>query len=399
MTDTRPVFLICAATNAPGQGVTGAAIGTQTVTDMLAAEYRIDWVPLHTNGLGQLAARGLAGRVTALVQALGASLGMLARLAFRGVQSPRVAVVYMLPAASTMGVLRNAATVAVVRVFHRRAKLVFHIRNGNYFERMSPWKERLQRYVNRRADCILVLSRLLLPRDLSPVGVHETQLRILPNTIDETVLPATLPAHRAAVPPLKVLYLSNFIPEKGYGALLAAAEVLATRGRGAHFALTLHGQWLSEEDRHTAEARAAALTARGLQVHVGGSLHDRAAVQALYADHHLFCLPTLYAAEAQPRSVLEAMANGCAVLATRYRSIPEQVIDGDTGFLVDDQDPQALADRLEAALAGDVAAMGRAGRALFEARFSRASVHARLLDSLRGAPGQGARTDRGTDHV
>jgi glycosyltransferase involved in cell wall biosynthesis len=384
MSDSKEILLVLATANAPGHGVTGAAIGTETVTRMLSDSYRIKWLPLRTNGLHQLGARDAGGAVwlVSMVKAAGVSVELLARVAWRGLTGPRVGIIYMLPAASTMGIVRNFFMVLVTRLFHRRARLVFHIRNGNYFYRMSSWKERLQRYVNSRADRILVLSRLLLPDDFSHTGMREAQLCILPNFIDEALFPDAVPT-RPSPPPLRVLYLSNFIAEKGYLALFAAAERLADLGLAERFTLTFHGEWLSEADREAAEARAAGLSARGMDVHVGGCVRDRHSVQELYACHHVFCLPTLYSAEAQPRSVLEAMANGCAVLATRYRSIPEQVLDGETGFLVSGQDPNALVERLIAFLDRDVQAMGRAGRAHLESRFSSAAIRQKLLATLK----------------
>lgn len=383
MRNSDEILLVLATANAPEHGVTGAAIGTETVIQMLSDSYRIEWLPLRTNGLRQLGARhaGSVVRLVSMVKAACASVELLARLAWRGLNGPRVGILYMLPAASTMGIIRNSLIVLVTRLFHRQARLVFHIRNGNYFDRMSPWKERLQRYVNSRADRILVLSRLLLSEDLSHAGVQEAQLCILPNIIDEALFPDVLPT-RPSPPPLRLLYLSNFIAEKGYLALFAAAERLVDLGLAGRFTLTFHGEWLSEADREAAETRAAGLNARGMAVHVGGCVRDRHSVQKLYARHHVFCLPTLYSAEAQPRSVLEAMANGCAVLATRYRSIPEQVLDGETGFLVSSQDPKALVELLIAFLDRDVQAMGRAGRAHLEARFSLHVVRQRLLETL-----------------
>jgi len=380
---SRPIFLIFAAANEAKQGITGAAIGTETICDMLSERYHIEWLRLRSNGLGQLAVRCRGAQLIAYLKAASISLGALSRLAWRGLKKPQVEIVYMLPAASTMGIIRNAGTVLVVRLFHRKALLVFHIRNGNYFDRMSSWKERLNRFANSRADRILVLSRLLLPDDLSHAGVREAQLSILPNTIDETVLPASLPT-RPVPPPLRVLYLSNFIAEKGYLALLDAAERLADRGQTERFVLTFHGKWLSEGDRHAAEARAAMLNRRGMTVHLGDCLHDRREVREVYGSHHVFCLPTLYSAEAQPRSVLEAMANGCAVLATNYRGIPEQVVDGQTGFLVASQDPDVLADQLITLMNSNPEDMGRSGRVHFDDHFSRASVKQHLLQILEG---------------
>lgn len=44
--------------------------------------------------------------------------------------------------------------------------------------------------------------------------------------------------------------------------------------------------------------------------------------------------------------VSQALATGLAVIATRHSGLPEQVIDGSSGFLVDERDYQALAERI-----------------------------------------------------
>lgn len=68
--------------------------------------------------------------------------------------------------------------------------------------------------------------------------------------------------------------------------------------------------------------------------------------------------------EANPVSILEAMAAGKPVVATRVGSVSETVTDGVTGYLVAPGDGAALAERV-VGLLGDphrAAAMGRAGR-------------------------------------
>jgi glycosyltransferase involved in cell wall biosynthesis len=47
-----------------------------------------------------------------------------------------------------------------------------------------------------------------------------------------------------------------------------------------------------------------------------------------------------------PTTILEAMACGTPVVATRIGGIPEQIEDGATGFLVPAQDPGAMAERI-----------------------------------------------------
>jgi len=44
--------------------------------------------------------------------------------------------------------------------------------------------------------------------------------------------------------------------------------------------------------------------------------------------------------------VSDALALGLPVIATRHGGLPEQVIDGENGFVVDEGDYQALAERI-----------------------------------------------------
>lgn len=73
-------------------------------------------------------------------------------------------------------------------------------------------------------------------------------------------------------------------------------------------------------------------------------------VPALLAASDVFVLPSYR--EGTPRAITEAMASELPVVATRIAGIPEQVIDGKTGYLVEPGDSAALADRLDA-LVGD----------------------------------------------
>lgn len=72
------------------------------------------------------------------------------------------------------------------------------------------------------------------------------------------------------------------------------------------------------------------------------------------------------------RAVLEAMAAGRPVVARRVGALPETIADGETGLLIDEDRPEAVATAL-AAILGDRAraqAMGRAGRRRAETEFS-----------------------------
>lgn len=85
-------------------------------------------------------------------------------------------------------------------------------------------------------------------------------------------------------------------------------------------------------------------------------------VRALMSLCHVYTLPSYR--EGMPRSILEAMAMALPVVATNIRGCREEVVEGETGFLVPPRDAQALADRLRRLLVrpDDARRMGAAAR-------------------------------------
>jgi len=78
-------------------------------------------------------------------------------------------------------------------------------------------------------------------------------------------------------------------------------------------------------------------------------------------------------------AVLEAMLAGLPVVASRVSSLPELVVDGETGVLTRPDDPEALATAIGRALA-DPGALGTAGRLRAQERFSVTRMTQATLD-------------------
>ena len=83
-------------------------------------------------------------------------------------------------------------------------------------------------------------------------------------------------------------------------------------------------------------------------------------------------------------AVLEAMLAGLPVVASNVSSLPELVVDGETGILVRPDDPPALA--LGIARALEAPSLGEAGRARAHAEFSVARMADRTAELYRGLP-------------
>jgi glycosyltransferase involved in cell wall biosynthesis len=113
-----------------------------------------------------------------------------------------------------------------------------------------------------------------------------------------------------------------------------------------------------------------------------------------FAESTIVCVPSKRAksgdAEGLPLVCVEAMLSSCALAATYHAGIPECVEDGETGYLVNEGDDSALADRLGKMLddPAKTRAMGEAGRALALSRFNLITQSKRLQDHLLRVAGK-----------
>lgn len=96
--------------------------------------------------------------------------------------------------------------------------------------------------------------------------------------------------------------------------------------------------------------------------------------------------------EGMPNSILEASAAGLPVIATRHAGIPEVVVDGETGLLVDEHDVAGMARAMERLLDDQklAAELGRAGRLRAEQNFAAGTAVERIWEIVSAAPAQTA---------
>jgi glycosyltransferase involved in cell wall biosynthesis len=69
----------------------------------------------------------------------------------------------------------------------------------------------------------------------------------------------------------------------------------------------------------------------------------------LLTQHQIFVLSTHY--EGMPLALIEAMASGCAIVASEVVGVKEMFVHGEDGYLVEPQSPRALAEAIEKLLA------------------------------------------------
>jgi glycosyltransferase involved in cell wall biosynthesis len=101
----------------------------------------------------------------------------------------------------------------------------------------------------------------------------------------------------------------------------------------------------------------------------------------VFRSFDLFAIPSVEG-DTIPQVLMQALAIGLPVISTTVGSIPDVVIDGETGFVVPPRDAAALADRIARLLDDDElrSRMGVQGRSMVERRYSLE----RMLDRMEG---------------
>lgn len=118
-----------------------------------------------------------------------------------------------------------------------------------------------------------------------------------------------------------------------------------------------------------------------------GRVDDRQRLSQIYRNASAFALPSIF--EPYGLVLLEAMAFGLPVVATRTCGIPDIVRDGVDGLLVDRGDRQALTEALVTVLsdASRASTLGSAGRQRARQEFRWSEVVARMTPGLSMAAG------------
>lgn len=178
----------------------------------------------------------------------------------------------------------------------------------------------------------------------------------------------------ARQPPLVILP-ARLLREKGVGEFVAAAHLLRENSVEARFALVGQPDYMNPAS--VTQQEVDDWVARGF-VEAWGWRDD---MPAVLAQAQIVCLPTYYG-EGLPKSLLEAAASGCAMVATDIPGCREIVRHKETGLLVPPRDPEALAEALQTLVASPALRQtyGTAARRLVETDFAMNRVISETLD-------------------
>lgn len=249
------------------------------------------------------------------------------------------------PVAALLG--RIAAKLAGVPI-------IIYTAHGFYFhEKMSRWKYKMfvgiEKFAGRflsdyiftqsEEDRVTALEEGIIGQDKICTisnGV-DVKNRFNPDKIDSNIVELKKKELNINDVDKVAIYIGRMVKEKGIFELVEAFNRISNN----NFKLLLVGdRFTHERDNESYSKLNEAISSNKNIIATG----RRADINDLLYMSDVFILPSYR--EGMPRSIIEAMAMGKPVIATNIRGCREEVVDGETGFLVDVNSPEQIKDKL-----------------------------------------------------
>ena len=198
-------------------------------------------------------------------------------------------------------------------------------------------------------DVIISVSKHCA-REVTHVGVDASRVKISYHGVDSDVFSAaadgtTIRRQYQLQDNPVVLFLGQMRPRKGPQVLLEAVPSVLKTVPNATFIFVGPDYDITGTMKRRAEELGVARN-----VHFTGSIPDDE-LREFYAACDVFAFPSLTPIECLGLSMIQAMACGKPVVASRINGAPEVVVEDETGFLVEPNNPAQLAEKISTLLA------------------------------------------------
>lgn len=231
--------------------------------------------------------------------------------------------------------------------------------------------------LRENGDLFLAISRYNR-RQIEEMGFDPARIVDHPVGIDIEKFKYSAPAGPRADGEIRIVTIARLVAEKGLEHAIKAINILAAKNPGRKIKYEIVGEGNLREKLQTLAAR------EGLSgsVTFSGGM-DQDYVSARLADSDIFLLSSVE--EALSVALMEAFASGLPAVATKVGGVSEIVKDGESGYLVESGDPEAMAEKLDILVGnpGLRREMGMAGRKTVEEKYDIRKLNEKLVGLYR----------------
>jgi glycosyltransferase involved in cell wall biosynthesis len=265
----------------------------------------------------------------------------------------------------------------LVTRLHTAQIFIDHL-NRMQIKQTRRWDYWLEKKSILRANLITAPSQAVIDLTLTWLPLRNTPACVIPNAVNERkFLPANIERHNS------VLYVSRLERNKGMETIARAIPIVLKRFPSAAFQFVGSDGIDSDGKKWSDKFLDAVDPTQRERLRFEQKSRD-ALIQA-YQEAAVCILPSAW--ENSPYALLEAMACGTPVIATRAGGVPEIIEDGVNGFMLPAGDAEALADRI-CALLEDAQlrkALGHNARRRIQELFSVERVLPRMVAAYEAA--------------
>jgi len=286
----------------------------------------------------------------------------------------KIDVIHYPPGAQKIPLIRDIATLLILRLTKRKLVLIFHA--SGLSEEVPRWGSVLKWLFGKAffySEAAVQTSKFN-PSDADFVKAKRKHV-VYPGVKDEYQRWVNIPKRFDHEP--IILYVGVIMPEKGVDVLVKGLKILKDRGKS--FRAYLVGEFVSCDYQEELKTKLNDLNLQSEVIFTGPKVGDEKWL--IYRNSDVFCFPSFAPFESFGKAVVEAMMFELPVVATRWRGIQEIVEDSVTGFLVEPKNPIAVAEKLGILLDNKELRieMGKRGRFGYLKRFT----EHQYLESLR----------------
>ncbi len=295
----------------PPRSIHGVAISNRVNLDMLAESFAIDVVEEHIDLMEH--GRFSLNKYFAFLR--------YCKQVFLFAIMHKYTHYYATFSLSFVGCFKSSIPIIIFKLFNPKAKVIVHIHRGDFlaFYQRKFLHRIASRIIFGAAERVVFLSELFVHKALP----FSNKFTVLPNTVH-----VKLP-DQAERTNKRFLFLSNYIFEKGLLEFLEAVNLLSEHQISAR----CFGQFTSEEIKEKVQK----LLSPNIQIY--GFIDNEAVKYHELASAHCLVLPSHN--EGQPLVLLEAMATGTLIIASKVGAIPD-MLGEEYPFIIEPKSVQEL---------------------------------------------------------